>query len=147
MPDSPSQIPSSAAAQTPHSILSADLARVGENALDSAQHAHRKQLLIAQGAVCRAQILNSSRAIRHGANIKVIADQAKHAAIEVLKDKFYRQRKKVQELMPVVLDRVLTMSSVSTRYIRKPVLYGAMILGAISALPRFFKERKRYDSQ
>jgi hypothetical protein len=126
MPDSPLQISSNAAAQTPHA---------------------RKQQIITQGAICRAQILNSSNAIRHGADIKVIADQAKHAAVELLKDKFYRQQKNVQKLMPVLLERALTVSSVSTRTIRKPVLYGAMILGAISAFPRLFKERKSHDSQ
>jgi hypothetical protein len=112
-----------------------------------ADHTQRKQQLIMQGALCRARILNSSNAIRHGADIKVLADQAKHAAIEILKEKFYVQQKNVQKLVPVVLDGVLTASSVSTRYMRKPVLYGAMILGAISVLPRFFKGRKSNDHQ
>ncbi|HEY4073352.1 MAG TPA: hypothetical protein VGM52_09640 [Herbaspirillum sp.] len=111
------------------------------------QREQRKQQLITQGAVCRAQILNAGNAIRRGADIKVLADQAKHAAICMLKEKFYVQQKKVQKLVPVVLDGVLTASSVSTRYIRKPVLYGAMILGAISVLPRFFKGRKSNDRQ
>lgn len=129
MPDSPSQISASAATQTPVT-----------------PHTHHKQQLITQGAVCRAQIQNSSNAIRHGANIKAITDQARGAVVEILKNKFYRQQKTVQKLMPVVMDSVLTVSSVSTRYLRKPVLYGAMILGAISALPRFFKG-KSHDSQ
>jgi hypothetical protein len=130
MPDLPSQISAGASKPTPLT-----------------KHAQHKQQLITQGAVCRAQILHSSNAIRRGANIKAIKDQAKRAVIEILKNKFYRQQKNVQKLMPAVMDSVLTASSVSTRYLRKPVLYGAMILGAISALPRFFKERKRYDSK
>jgi hypothetical protein len=109
--------------------------------------AQRKQQLITQGAVCRAQILNASHAIRRGADIRVLAGQAKHAAICILKEKFHLQQKNLQKLAPLVLDGVLTASSVSTRTIRKPVLYGAMILGAISALPRFFKGRKSNDSQ
>ena len=129
MPDSPSQISASAATQTP-----------------ATKHAHRKQQLITQGAVCRAQILHSSNAIRHEANIKAITDQARRAVLKILKDKFYQQQQNVQKLIPVVLDSALV-SSVSTRYLRKPVLYGAMILGAISALPRFFKGRKSHDSQ
>ena len=130
MPDSPSQISTGAATQTPMT-----------------KRAHHKQQLITQGAVCRAQILHSSNAIRRGANIKAMTDQARGAVVEILKDKFYRQQKNVQKLMPVVLDSVLTASSASTRYLRKPVLYGAMILGAISALPRFFKGKKSHDSQ
>jgi hypothetical protein len=115
------------------------------------QHAQQKQRLIVEGAVCRAQILNASSAIRHGADIKVLANQAKTAAVGILKDRLHLQQvtvqKQVGKYMPMVLDSVLTASSVSTRAIRKPVLYGAMILGAISVLPRFFKGRKSNDNQ
>jgi hypothetical protein len=115
------------------------------------QQKQQKQKLIMQGAVCRAQILNAGSAIRHAADIKVLADHAKNAAIGVLKDQLHLQQvnvqKQVGKYLPIVLDSVLTASSVSTRAVRKPVLYGAMILGAISVLPRFFKGRKSNDNQ
>jgi hypothetical protein len=115
------------------------------------QHKKQKQRLIMQGAMCRAQILNASSAVRHGADIRVLADQAKTAAVGLLKDQLHLQQSKVQQqlgkYLPSVLDSVLTASSLSTRAVRKPVLYGAMILGAISVLPRFFKGRKSNDNQ
>jgi hypothetical protein len=115
------------------------------------EHTQRKQQLIMQGALCRAQILNAGSAIRHGADIRVLADQAKAAAVGMLKDQLHLQQKNVQKnvekFMPIVLDSVLTASSASTRAVRKPVLYGAMILGAISVLPRFFKGRKSNDNE
>lgn len=115
------------------------------------EQTQRKQQLIMQGALCRAQILNAGHAIRHGADIKVLAGQAKAAAFGMFKEKLHLQQatvqKSVDKYLPVVLDGVLTASSVSTRAIRKPVLYGAMILGAISVLPRFFKGRKSHDEQ
>ena len=102
-----------------------------------------------RGALCRARILNAGNAIRHGADIRVLTKQAKTAAAGMLKEKLHLQnaQKIVGEFVPVVLDGVLTATSASTRAIRKPVLYGAMILGAISVLPRFFKGRKSNDNQ
>jgi hypothetical protein len=114
-------------------------------------HSQRKQQLIMQGALCRAQILNAGQTVRHAADIKVLANQAKAAAFGVLKDQLHQQQthvqKGVEKILPVVLDGVLNASSASTRAIRKPVLYGAMILGAVSVLPRFFKGRKSNDNQ
>jgi hypothetical protein len=115
------------------------------------EHTQRKQQLIMQGALCRAQILNAGSAIRHGADIRVLADQAKTVAVGMLKNQLHQQQKNVQKnvekFMPIVLDSVLTASSVSAHAVRKPVLYGAMILGAISVLPRFFKGRKSNDNE
>ena len=112
----------------------------------SEQKQHKQQLIL-KGAICRAQILNASSMIRHEADIKVLAGHAKEAAFSLIKDKLSGKQKELEKIIPVVLDGVLTASSVSTRYMRKPVLYGAMILGAISVLPRFFKGRKSNDQQ
>ncbi|RXZ33202.1 hypothetical protein D9O50_13920 [Oxalobacteraceae bacterium CAVE-383] len=115
------------------------------------EHAQRKQQLIMRGAVCRAQLLNAVQAVRHSADIKVLTGQAKAAAFGMLKRRLHLQQvnvlTKVEKILPVVVDGVLTASSASTRAIRKPVLYGAMILGAASALPRFFKGRKSNDKK
>ncbi|HEY4317623.1 MAG TPA: hypothetical protein VGN04_08470 [Herbaspirillum sp.] len=115
------------------------------------EHSRRKQQLIMQGALCRAQILNAGQVVRHATDIKVLANQAKTAAFCMLKDRLHQRQARVQKgvekFLPVVLDGVLSASSASTRAIRKPVLYGAMILGAISVLPRFFKGRKSNDNQ
>jgi hypothetical protein len=107
----------------------------------------RKQQIIMQGALCRAQLLSAGNEVRHAADIKVIAEQAKDAALSFMKSKLHVQQRKVEKLVPRVLDGVLTASSASARVVRKPVLYGAMILGAISVLPRFFKGRKSNDSE
>jgi hypothetical protein len=111
----------------------------------------RKQQLIMQGALCRAQLLNAGQSVRHAADIRVIADQAKTAAFGLVKERLHVQQvhvqKGIEKFLPVVIDGVLDASSGATRAIRKPVLYGAMILGAISVLPRFFKGRKSNDQQ
>ena len=115
------------------------------------EHAQRKQQLIMQGALCRAQILNAGQTVRHAADIRVLAEQAKNAAFGLLKERVHVQQvnvqKSVEKILPVVIDGLLSASSGTTRAIRKPVLYGAMLLGAISVLPRFFKGRKSNDPQ
>ncbi|MDB5777277.1 MAG: hypothetical protein JWP38_3410 [Herbaspirillum sp.] len=105
-------------------------------------HDQRKRQLVLQGAVYRAQLLNSGRAVRSGSHLPALAAEAKHAAAAIVAKKFHSKQRYLKESIPVVLDSVAAAASSSTRYIRKPVLYGAMILGAISALPRFFKRRK-----
>jgi hypothetical protein len=105
----------------------------------------RKQQLVIQGAVYRAQALDAGRAIRQGASIKALGSQVKQAAYAVIEEKLHLKQKNLKKIMPAVLGRVATVSDVSTRYMRKPVLYGAMILGVVSALPRFFKGRKSND--
>jgi hypothetical protein len=109
----------------------------------------RKQRLIVQGAVYRAQMINSGKAVRRGADAGTMAAQAGRAAaatvFAIVRNKLHLKQDTSNKIMPVVLERISTLSSVSTRRMRKPVLYGAMILGAISALPRFLIGRKSND--
>lgn len=115
------------------------------------ENSQRKQQLIMQGALCRAQLLNAGQSVRQAADIRVIAEQARTAAFGLLKERLHVQQVNVQngleKILPVALDGVLSATSGATRAIRKPVLYGAMMLGAISVLPRFFKGRKSNDQQ
>jgi hypothetical protein len=105
----------------------------------------RKRQLVLQGAVYRAQLLNAGHAVREGSNLPALATAAKHAAAAIVAKKFQSKQRYLKENIPVVLDSVAAVASSSTHYLRKPVLYGAMILGALSALPRFFKGRKSND--
>jgi hypothetical protein len=109
----------------------------------------RKQRLIVQGAVYRAQMVNSGKTVRGGADAGTMAAQvgraAAAAAFAMVRSKLHLKQGTLNKIMPVVLESISTLSSVSTRRMRKPVLYGAMILGAISALPRFLIERKSND--
>lgn len=112
--------------------------------------AQRKQQLIVQGAVYRAQMLNAGAAVRKGVDIKTLASHARQAAAGLLEEKLHLKasnlKNGVQKILPVVLDSVANVSSATTRTVRKPVLYAAMILGAISVLPRFIKGRKSNDN-
>lgn len=108
-------------------------------------HTQRKQQLIARGAIYRAQVLNADSAIRKASDIKVLVAQARSAAYAAIREQLHLQQKKLQEIMPVALEKISTVSGVSVRYMRKPVLCGAMVLGAVSALPRFFKGGKSND--
>lgn len=113
------------------------------------ERAQHKQQLIMQGALCRVQILNAGQTVRHAVDIRVLAEQAETAVFGMLKQRVQVQQANVQRsvdrILPVVLDGLFSASSGTTRAIRKPVLYGAMLLGAISVLPRFFKGRKSHD--
>lgn len=112
--------------------------------------AQRKQQLIVQGALYRAQMLNAGATVRKGVDIKTLADHAKQAAVGLLEEKLHLRASSMktgaQKILPVVLDSVASVSSATTRTVRKPVLYAAMILGAISVLPRFIKGRKSNDN-
>jgi hypothetical protein len=102
--------------------------------------AQRKQQLIAQGEDYRAQILKARSAVRKGAEFKSLAGHAKQAALGLLEEKLRLKTTSLktgyQKILPIVLDGV-----------RKPVLYAAMMLGAISVLPRFIKGRKSNDNE
>lgn len=100
--------------------------------------AERKKKLVAQGASFRAAVSDSKHAVKANLRPATLAKSAlSHIAMSALS--VFKNRKGIG-LLPILAGGV---SALSKRALLKPVLGGALILGAVGAAATYISKKKK----